>query len=317
MPGSTKDYCGTGCRPGFGKCDAAAQQPQNPPPAPIYTQNPPAPPPYKPTTTSTNKNAPNSAGPTSTSAPATTSGSCYNIPDLPGTFAHHALYTFDTPTLPAGLTISNNPPIHDPSAPFSHRMSSANVALHPPYIHLTVPGGQTTSPIQCAEISTSISDIKYASVRTMALFSSEPGVCHGLFFYRSDTQETDIEYLTSPHSTSNPGNGSLPLHFTNQPANGVHDDHSYAPCEAPEDVMGTEHEYRIDWVEGLNVFYVDGREVQRFEGPNVPRDPGSWVWNNWADGGVGWSVGPPGRDAVLKIRKVEMWYNREGDAGGC
>lgn len=196
-------------------------------------------------------------------------------------------------------------------------MSSSNVAFNPPYVHLTVLGSQQTSPITGAELATALTDIKHASVRTTAIFSPVPGVCHGLFFYASDTQETDIEYLTSPASTSNPPNTpqkDLPLHFTNQPVDGVRENHSYAQSKPPSDKITSEdHEYRIDWTEGENVFFVDGKERKRFGGPNVPTQKGTWLWNNWANGGKGWSVGPPEQDSVLKIRRIEMWYNREGE----
>lgn len=76
------------------------------------------------------------------------------------------------------------------------------------------------------------------------------------------------------------------------------------------------HEYRIDWTAGFTAFFVDGVLKQKYT-TNVPSQPGTWLWNNWANGDKGWSVGPPKKDSVLKIQKIEMFYNTTSTAAGC
>ena len=232
--------------------------------------------------------------------------------DNVGTFMYNDTYTFESGNLPAGLKITNgqNSPA-TPGARFAHRMTSSSVSFPDGYLHLTVTGGQDSDPIKGGEVSTSISDILYASVRTTAIFSPVPGTCHGLFFYKSDTQEIDIEYLTDPHSTSNPGNGSIPLQLTNQPADGVHADESHQRYPAPGTATSEEHVYRIDWTEGKTVFYVDGVQAEVFT-KNVPTQAGTWLWNNWSNGDKGWSAGPALQNNTLKIKRIEMFYNRTG-----
>ena len=195
-------------------------------------------------------------------------------------------------------------------------MSASSVSIQSPYLQLTVPGGQKTSPIQGGEVYTSVSDILYASVRTVAIFSPVAGTCHGLFFYKSDQQETDIEYLTDPNSTSNPRNGSIPLQLTNQAADGIRADETYEPYPSPETANSEEHGYRIDWTAGKTVFYVDGVEAATYT-TNVPTIAGTWLWNNWSNGDKGWSVGPPAQDNILKIRSIEMFYNRTSSQISC
>ena len=100
------------------------------------------------------------------------------------------------------------------------------------------------------------------------------------------------------------------------------------------------HEYRLDWLPGKTVFYLDG-VVQQVYTEDVPTVPGEWMWNNWryalrpcclhgyecewrgligngySNGDQGWSAGPPASDNVFKIGRIEMYYNRTGDAGSC
>lgn len=109
----------------------------------------------------------------------------------------------------------------------------------------------------------------------------------GNFFYLDDTQETDIEYLTDPYSAANnlhtdsAGGDPIPLWYSNQAArSGSGASQKTGP--APWDVTAV-HEYRIDWTPSFTAFYVDG-ELQHKLTANVPNKPGSWVWNNWANG---------------------------------
>ncbi|EXJ90712.1 hypothetical protein A1O1_03816 [Capronia coronata CBS 617.96] len=196
--------------------------------------------------------------------------------------------------------------------PYNVRYDPNNVAIRDGVLTLTVPGQQDPdhdpdNAVNCAEVTTVEQNILYASVRTNAIFSQVPGTCHGLFFYKSDCQEIDIEYLTDPNALSN--NGKLnPLWYSNQAA-----DPSTAPTTrgtgpAPSNCTGEVHEYRIDWTSAYTAFYVDG-ELQQNYSTNVPNQPGPWVWNNWANGDRGWSVGPPHQDSVLQIQSITMYYN--------
>lgn len=65
-----------------------------------------------------------------------------------------------------------------------------------------------------------------------------------MFFYESDTQEIDIEWLSDANSDSN--GGSRKIWFTNQDANGD-SKKTYQAVEAPSDATSVEHEYRVGW----------------------------------------------------------------------
>lgn len=126
-----------------------------------------------------------------------------------------------------------------------------------------------------------------------------------MFFYKSDTQETDIEWLSDPQSQSN--QGKTQVWFTNQDENGDGQS-THNHVDPPAAATSTEHEYRIDWTEGNVAFFIDG--VQQWQtSEDVPNVPGPWIWNNWSNGDKGWSAGPPAADAVFKIKEIQMYYN--------
>ena len=103
----------------------------------------------------------------------------------------------------------------------------------------------------------------------------------GNFFYHSDSQEMDIEYLSDATSDSNPGDGTKPMHYTNQAVDGNPDDKTYDTAPSPSDATTAAHEYRIDWINGKTLYYLDAVLQKTFTN-NVPTVAGNWVWNNWA-----------------------------------
>ncbi|KAK5314622.1 hypothetical protein LTR93_010346 [Exophiala xenobiotica] len=235
-----------------------------------------------------------------------------------GTFDHRALYTFQN-GFPEGLeksnyTLNQRGPGPNPAVPFSPHYEPRNVHIYEGMLALTVPGGQRPSEpsdwrLSCAQVETVAHNIQYGSVRTKAMFSQVPGTCHGLFFYQSDTQEVDIEYVTDPSSLSNNGpDNPIPLNYTNQAVNPANAPATHATGPAPSNCTTAVHEYRIDWTPYYTAFYLDGKLQKKFT-TNVPREPGAWIWNNWANGNKGFSCGPPKSENTLLIKSIEMYYN--------
>ncbi|KAG9945117.1 concanavalin A-like lectin/glucanase, partial [Aureobasidium melanogenum] len=225
-----------------------------------------------------------------------------------GRFNQYVKYDFAKWTnFPQGLSISDYGITADPNDdehPFDQFYGPNNVILkrgRP--LQLRVPGGQTKSPIQGAEITTAYNDVLYASVRTVAKVSSVPGTCNGFFFYHSDQQETDIEIRTAFQDQ---------IFLTNQKSSARAVESTFDTA-APQNMSAGFHEYRFDWLKGMTKFYVDGKYVGQLS-KNVPKVPGSMVWNNWANGGS-WSGGPPKHDNILEIQSIEMWYNRTSITG--
>ncbi|KAK1992178.1 concanavalin A-like lectin/glucanase [Colletotrichum falcatum] len=220
-----------------------------------------------------------------------------------GTFYNRQTWDFgklpDGAALPQGLHASQYP-VSD-----THEYLPQNVFIRGGYLNLRVEGGQTAKPYRSGEVTTMATNIKYASVRTVAIFSETPGVCNGMFFYANNSQETDIEWLSDPDSDSN--DGEPKLWFENQ-ATDPSTEKTVLGVTPPSSPTTTEHEYRLDWLADRVRFYVDGK-LGWETSQNVPSVPGAWVFNNWANGDPGWTAGPPDEDALFRIRKIDMFYN--------
>jgi len=175
---------------------------------------------------------------------------------------------------------------------------ASNVFIKGGLLQLRVPGGQTKMPYLGAEVATAVQNIKHASVVTRAKFSPIPGTCHGLFFYKSDNAEIDIEYLTAMPKV---------IHYTNQKAT-ARSKQTYSPVTQRVDLTADFHDYRIDWVAGQTTFYLDGVFQNTFTS-NVPTVGGSWLWNNWFNGDPEWSGTGPQTDSFLQIQKIMMKYD--------
>ncbi|KAK3697073.1 hypothetical protein LTR37_017671 [Vermiconidia calcicola] len=227
--------------------------------------------------------------------------------DVGKTFAASTTFSFAGKTLPTGLRKSSGP-ISDPDF-LDHTFAKKNVAVKGGFLQLTVPGGQTGESISSAEVYTDF-EMKYGSVRTWAILTETPGVCNGMFFYKTDSQETDIEWISDPKSLSNKDSpsGGRELQYTNQALNGNNGQNTHAYGPAPRDATSAVHEYRIDWTADSTKYYLDG-VLQHTMTDNVPNVAGPWVWNNWANGDPNWTADPPKTNAVFKIQKIEMYYN--------
>ena len=114
-----------------------------------------------------------------TSPPATQSGSLWVVKGV-GSFTTTKTFTFSGTTLPSGL-LKSDYSVEDPApAPYSHKFVPADVTVGGGYLQLKVPGGQTTSPLNSAEVTTNFGyGIKYASVRTTAILGASAGACNG------------------------------------------------------------------------------------------------------------------------------------------
>ena len=95
------------------------------------------------------------------------------VVDRRATYANHAVYTFENGQIPAGLAVSNY------GAGNTHSFVTSNARVRNGYLELLVNGGQTAMPYKCGEVTTQVTNIKYASVRTTAILTEPAGVCNG------------------------------------------------------------------------------------------------------------------------------------------
>lgn len=191
-------------------------------------------------------------------------------------------------------------------------------------------GGQATA----AELDSTSSDYYYASVRMGVRVTGAPGACAGLFFYHSDTQETDIEILTREQQVhldaetmqSSPATTSQ-LHFTNQPrltktvditpntlfsATG-NSKLGNQPTTSGSGSWEDFNTYRIDWIPGVTEWWQNGI-MSHTANKNLITTPSSWILNIWSNGDPSWSGAmAPNTEARMDILWVEMAYNKEAE----
>lgn len=202
-----------------------------------------------------------------------------------------------------------------------------------PHILTQASPDQTTDPVQkytslltlttsrevgstaqlAGEITYTEFNINAASVRVKARVSGTPGGVAGIFTYRNDTQESDIEMLTR-----NPSNR---INYSNQPVYYAPPRYGQIPGATVEvDLPGggvyTDwHVHRLDWIPGLSIFYVDGTKTRESR-VNVPVDEARVYLNMWGAASEFTGVMPEGGEARLEVEWIEVVFNGTREGGG-
>ncbi|ODQ52789.1 concanavalin A-like lectin/glucanase, partial [Saitoella complicata NRRL Y-17804] len=170
-------------------------------------------------------------------------------------------------------------------------------------------GYSGSGAVQVGEVDTARTDILYGSFRSTFSVEATPGVCAGFFYYKSDTQETDIEVLTSESTNQ--------IHYSNQPAYDASTDNSVPGATYTEAVSGgwtSSIQHRFDWQPSVTTFYQNGNAIRQMT-VNVPSTPGAVIMNVWSDGGD-WTQGPPTADAHMYISNYQFYFNVTNDQQG-
>jgi len=165
--------------------------------------------------------------------------------------------------------------------------------------------------VKSAEIFTERSDILYGSFRMEAQVPSVPGVVFGFFTYISDSQEQDIEFLSSDSDYYQH------LHYTNQPGTV---DGDVDPAAAKSIVVSgadftTFGVHRFDWLPASTVYSYSGSNngapitSTTTITKNVPTTPSEFILNVWSNGDPHFSKGPPTADAIATVHYVHLYFN--------
>ncbi|KAF8916765.1 concanavalin A-like lectin/glucanase [Mucidula mucida] len=208
-----------------------------------------------------------------------------------------------------GFEISNYGPVG--STPTEHTFTPNNVKLGDGALEMKV-SAYTSGAVISSEIVSS-DTFKYASVRVVLKSSTTKGVCEGIFYYQGDTQESDIELLTT---TSLQASATVPAGFwtTNQ-ALVDGEDSTSENIAFNFDPTADFHEYRIDWTSSSTTFYVDGTQVNQLT-ENVPTAATHFIFNAWSSGDPYWSAGPPTADSISHIRSIDLYTGYTSTASG-
>lgn len=87
----------------------------------------------------------------------------------------------------------------------------------------------------------------------------------------------------------------------------------YQLANLPFDPADGYHEYRIDFIPGLLIYYADEQVIGTLTG-SIPSMPGHMILTQWSNGDPTWSGGPPTTKAVLAIAGVRAYFNSSDPA---
>ncbi|KAL2123334.1 hypothetical protein VTJ04DRAFT_3789 [Mycothermus thermophilus] len=180
-------------------------------------------------------------------------------------------------------------------------------------LELVVRKGLVDGMVPVAEVDTRRLDVGYGTFRAVMKVPGVKGTCAAFFWYHNDTQEIDIEFLSKDFS---PSRSHFPVNLVLQSRRSAEAGHDASGTEnfvqttLPFDPTADFHEYRIDYLPGMVVFYADGAPLATMTSASgVPTTAGHLILSHWSNGNPLWSGGPPREDAVLKVRSVKAYFN--------
>ncbi|KAJ3788302.1 concanavalin A-like lectin/glucanase domain-containing protein [Lentinula aff. detonsa] len=161
-----------------------------------------------------------------------------------------------------------------------------------------------SSSVHSGEIFTERSDLLYGTFRMRAVVPTVPGVVFGFFSYESDTQEQDIEFLSSDD------NSHQHVQYTNQPGtiNGEVDNDAYRDVDVSGANFTAFGEHRFDWLETATEYYYNSNLTATIT-KNVPTSPSEIVLNVWSNGDPEFSQGPPTSNATATVEYIKLYFN--------
>ena len=157
----------------------------------------------------------------------------------------------------------------------------------------------------------------YASVRARARVSGAAGAVAGIFLYHDDSNESDIEILTSDKTSV--------FRATNNPDVDPETGNQIPGASTIDNVPGINgkgtggytqfNDYRLDWFPTRSDWYINGKLIES-KSYGVPKTECNFMINMWSNGGI-WSGNmTEDKSAYLDLQWLEMVYNTTSDDAG-
>ncbi|KAL6155918.1 hypothetical protein ACJQWK_05142 [Exserohilum turcicum] len=159
------------------------------------------------------------------------------------------------------------------------------------------------------EIENQQKNLMHASLRMYGRVVGAKGAVAGFFTFYDDTNESDIEILTSDPKDK--------IRYTNQPSVDKGGNEIATASVGPDNLPRWDdwQTHRIDWLPKQSFWFLDGKQVAAND-YSVPRKPSFLVMNMWSDGGE-WSGNMTVGDAAeFQIQWIEMTFNTSGPYAG-
>ncbi|RPB29915.1 glycoside hydrolase family 16 protein [Terfezia boudieri ATCC MYA-4762] len=178
------------------------------------------------------------------------------------------------------------------------------------YVRKLQPGDQYVSIVEADSYR---ADMIYGSFRAGIKTTGISGTCGAFFWYLNDTQEIDIEFLSSQlNDTTSPVN--LVLHSSLSKGGDASGTPTFKVIQLPFEADKAVHEYRFDWQPHRVSFYADGQWLTDMtEEEYIPSVPGKIILSHWSNGNKLWSGGPPIEDAFMLVQYVKAYFNTSSE----
>ncbi|KAG6009562.1 hypothetical protein E4U43_008701 [Claviceps pusilla] len=166
--------------------------------------------------------------------------------------------------------------------------------------------------ITAAEIDSTRMDMFWGSYRVTMKLTRASGTCAAFFWYRNDSQEIDMEFLSREFDVAA---RIFPINLVIHSRESMRDGYdasksgSLRRVELSFDPTSAFHEYRFDYLPGRVIFYADGHVLAEMGGEWVPSSAGHLILQHWSNGNTLWSGGPPSSDAVVLVKSVRAYFN--------
>ncbi|KAI8966207.1 glycoside hydrolase family 16 protein [Daldinia sp. FL1419] len=166
--------------------------------------------------------------------------------------------------------------------------------------------------VPCSDVSTTDVHYYHGTFRAGIKVTDVPGTCSAFFWYMNDTQEIDIEFLSSEFNKSN---NTFPVNLVLQSEESKNNGFDasktgdFKKINLPFDPTTDFHEYRIDFLPERVLFYADAQLLTEMNGTGVPSTPGNLQVSHWSNGNMEWSQGPPKANATTTVSYVKAYFN--------
>ncbi|KAF1345913.1 concanavalin A-like lectin/glucanase domain-containing protein, partial [Delphinella strobiligena] len=176
----------------------------------------------------------------------------------------------------------------------------------------SIPGSDAEGQmVRIGEIDSLRQDVRYGSFRIGMKMATVEGTCAAFFWYRNNTQEIDMEYLSrQAYASNSSGKLNLVIQSPLSAALGYNaaPTQTYTLHDLPFLPDEDYHEYRFDWTPSQIAFWVDGIFLASFNQYD-PDAAGTMMLNHWSNGDPNWSGGPPATDTAITISYIKAYFN--------
>lgn len=166
--------------------------------------------------------------------------------------------------------------------------------------------------VPMAELVSARTDMLYGSFRIGLKTTTIPGTCGAFFFYFDDSNEIDMEFLSSQNSNQT-------INLVMQSPESERRGYAAGPDFQTRSLLFApqedHNEYRFDWLPDRVDFFANSVLLATMR-DHIPATAGKLHISHWSDGNPGWSRGPPERDAVLTVSYVKAYFNGSSSGGG-